>query len=74
MKYAVVVVTDSNFNIHSEHGNLDSAIAEFHGYCKALWNDKDTKTATVKIMDEDLSIVGNYTDGFNRGEDVEPAE
>ena len=66
MKYSVVAVTNGSFNIHSEHGDAQAAIMEYHGYCKALWNDKDTTKAAVKIMDENLDIYNGYTETIKR--------
>lgn len=60
MKCAVVAVTDGNFNIHTEHSDINAAIVEWHGYCKALWNDQNTTDAMVAIMDENLDVVGKY--------------
>jgi len=61
MKYAVIEVTNGNFNIKSEHGeNLQAAKVAFHDRCKALWNDAPTKTAKVMIVDEQLDCVEGY--------------
>ena len=62
MKYAVVRCTDSNYDIHSEHPNIEAAKIAFHSYCAALWNDKNTKMAVVKIMDENLDNAEGYRD------------
>ena len=62
MKYAVVRCTDSNYDIHSEHPNIEAAKIAFHSYCAALWNDENTKRATVKIMDENLDNAEGYRD------------
>lgn len=62
MKYAVVRCTDSNYDIHSEHPNIEAAKIAYHSYCAALWNDKNTKMATVKIMDENLDNAEGYRD------------
>lgn len=62
MKYAVVRCTDSHYDIHSEHPNIEAAKIAFHSYCAALWNDKNTKMAVVKIMDENLDNAEGYRD------------
>lgn len=62
MKYAVVRCTDGNYDIHSEHPNIEAAKIAFHSYCSALWNDKNTKRAMVKIMDENLDNAEGYRD------------
>ena len=60
MKYAIIKVTDGNFNIHAEgFTTIDAARSEFYGLCKALINDKPTKTACVMITDENLNGVGD---------------
>ena len=70
MKYSVVAVTNGNFNIHSEHGDAQGAIMEFHGYCKALWNDKDTTKAAVRILDENLDVYEGYTENISHSQDA----
>lgn len=62
MKYAIIRCTDSNYDIHSEHQDIEAAKIAFHSYCAALWNDKNTKMATVKIMDENLDNAEGYRD------------
>ena len=62
MKYAVIRCTDSNYDIHSEHPDIEAAKIAFHSYCAALWNDKNTKMAVVKIMDENLDNAEGYRD------------
>lgn len=60
MKYAVIAVTDGNYNIHTEHQDVNAAKVEYHGYCKALWNDPNTTSAMVAIVDENLDVVERY--------------
>ena len=62
MKYAVIRCTDSNYDIHIEHPDIEAAKIAFHSYCAALWNDKNTKMAVVKIMDENLDNAEGYRD------------
>jgi hypothetical protein len=62
MKYAVIRCTDGNYDIHSEHPNIEAAKIAFHSYCAALWNDKNTKRAMVKIVDENLDNAEGYRD------------
>ncbi len=62
MKYAVVRCTDSNYDIHSEHPNIEAAKIAYHSYCASLWNDKNTKRAVVKIVDENLDNAEGYRD------------
>lgn len=62
MKYAVIAVTNGNYNVHAEGftDNLDGAKVNYHGYCEALWNDSETTSATVMIADENLDVVEGY--------------
>ena len=60
MKYAVIRCSDGNYDIHSEHPNIEAAKIAFHSYCAALWNDKNTKMSVVKIMDENLDNAEGY--------------
>lgn len=60
MKYAIFKVTDGNYNIHTEHGDLTAAKVEFHSLCRLLWNDPNTETACVIIADENLDVVQGY--------------
>ena len=62
MKYAVIRCTDGNYDVHSEHPNIEAAKIAFHSYCASLWNDKNTKMATVKIVDENLDNAEGYRD------------
>lgn len=59
MKYAIVKVINSNYFIHAEGiTDLNSAKAQFHGLCQALWNAPDVVSACVLITDENLDVVG----------------
>ena len=62
MKYAVVECINSNYVIKTEHGDKQSAIIKFHQECAGLWNASDVKTATVKILDENLDCVEGYSE------------
>ena len=65
MIYAIVKVTDGNYNIDSEgYTNINSAIVQFHNLCAALWNDSDTTTACVMIVDTNLDVVGGASGGY----------
>ena len=68
MKYAVIKCTGGNFNIHSE-GYLDNpngAKVTYHDLCKALWNDPDTQTACVMIVDENLDVLPGYKEFISK--------
>ena len=61
MKYAIVKVTDGNYNIHAEgYTDIEPAKSEFWGLCRALNNDNDTQTACVMITDENLDVAQGY--------------
>lgn len=70
MKYAVIAVTNGNYNIHAEGftDNLDAAKVNYHGYCQDLWNDSTTRTAEVAIVDENLDVVEGYKERISHGE------
>jgi hypothetical protein len=58
MKYALIQCVNGNFSIVSEHGeNLQAARVAFHDRCKILWNASDVITATVAIIDSNLTYV-----------------
>ena len=63
MKYALIQCVNGSFSVVSEHGtNLQAAKVAFHDRCKVLWNSADVITATVKIVDENLTCVENYVE------------
>lgn len=60
MKYAIVKVTDTNYNIHGEYPNVNAAKIGYHGLCQILWNASDVTDAMVMIVDENLDCVERY--------------
>jgi hypothetical protein len=75
MIYAIVKVTDGNYNIHSEGiANINNAIVQFHQLCAALWNDPDTTTACVMIVDTNLDTVAGYKEFISHVELMEDDE
>lgn len=60
MKYAIIKCTDGNFAVHGEYPSIEAAKVAWHQYSAALWNDKNTKKAMVKIVDEQLDCVEDY--------------
>ena len=61
MVYAIIKVVNDNYFIHSEGiTDIDSAKAQFHGVCQALWNASDVNTACVTIVDNNLQCVEPY--------------
>ena len=73
MKYAIIEVTNGNYNIHTEHGDLVSAKVEFHNRCRLLWNDPGTTTACVIIVDTNLNAVEGYREFISKAQ-PEPSE
>lgn len=67
MKYAVIKVTNGNFNIHAE-GFVDpnAAKVSYHGLCQALWNDPDTTIACAMIVDENLDVFPGYKEFISK--------
>ena len=67
MKYAVIKVTDGNFNIHAE-GFIDPSAAKvsYHGLCQMLWNDSGTTTACAMIVDENLDTLPGYKEFISK--------
>lgn len=63
MKYAIIKVINGNYFIHAE-GIIDlaSAKTQFHGLCQTLWNAPDVITAKVRIVNENLDCVDNYSE------------
>lgn len=75
MNYAILQASDGNFRVASEHGeNLEAAIVAFHNLCAALWNDKATNRATVKLVDENLNVVMNMQESIGHDAPAEPEE
>ena len=67
MKYAIVKVTDGNYNIHAEgFTDVNAAKANYYGLCQSLCNDKDTTKACVMIVDENLDTVEDYKETINK--------
>lgn len=61
MKFAVLKVINGNFFVHTEgFTDLSSAKVSYHDLCKTLWNAPDVISATVMIVDENLSVIENY--------------
>ena len=70
MKYAVIVVTDGNFTIHSEHGDPNAAIMEFHKYARDLRADSGTTVYKVEVVDEQLNVYQGYSEYLNKNPEV----
>lgn len=63
MKYAVISNTNGNFKIEAEKNNdIQGAIVFYHTLCASLWNAPDVQKAVVQIVDENMVVVGDYTE------------
>ena len=67
MKYAVIKVTDGNYNIHAEgFTDPNAAKISYHGLCQNLWNDQNTQKACVGIVDENLDFLPGYKEFISK--------
>ena len=58
MKYDVVQKVGGNLTVVSTWENDKNAAKQaFHHQCELLYSDKDTITAVVKILDDNLEVV-----------------
>jgi len=61
MKYAIIKVINGNYYVHAEgFTDLSAAKVSYHNLCSSLWNAGDVQTATVMIVDENLSVIEDY--------------
>lgn len=72
MKYAIIKSVNSNFAIHSETTDLNSAKVQFHGLAQMLWNAQDVLTAKIEIVDEQLNVVEDYREFIHHEQEEEP--
>ena len=72
MKYAIIKSVNSNFAIHSETTDFNSAKVQFHGLAQTLWNAPDVLTAKIEIVDEQLNVVEDYREFIHH--EAEPEE
>lgn len=64
MKYYVIYVSSGALQVDkiTEWSDLDSAKVKYFDICKILTNEKSVTKAVVKILDEQLDTVQNYTE------------
>ena len=68
MKFSVIQVTNGNFSIKSEWGDLEKAKGAYNALCSALHNDSAEFVVTVALVDENLDVVeGRYKDVIVHG-------
>ena len=68
MTYSLIQFSDGNYLVPAQYSTLESAIVGFHTKAAALHNDKPTKVACLKLVDENLDCVNGYSE-FIRHED-----
>ena len=74
MKYSIIKCVNSNFAIHSETTDLNSAKVQFHGLAQTLWNAPDVLTAKIEIVDEQLNVVEDYREFIHHEQEETEAE
>lgn len=60
--YSIVTCINGNFKIEEEGLNEQQAKVLFHQKCAAFWNASDVLLGQVSIMNQQLQVVGNYTE------------
>lgn len=61
MRYAVITVTDGNFLIRSEWGDIEGAKKAYFSLASALWADNaGFSKGYIAILDENLDTVEGY--------------
>lgn len=73
-QYSIIKCVNSNFAIHSETTDLNSAKVQFHGLAQTLWNAPDVLTAKIEIVDEQLNVVEDYREFIHHEQEEETAE
>ena len=73
-KYSIIKCVNSNFAIHSETTDLNSAKTQFHGLAQTLWNAPDVLTAKIEIVDEQLNVVDGYREFIRHEQEPEPTQ
>lgn len=64
MKYYVQYVSNGNLQVDkiTEWTDFEKAKNKYHAVCNALGSSQDVETAIVKILDNQLDVVGNYSE------------
>ena len=63
MKYYVIYVSNGALQVDkiTEWSDLNSATTKFYNVCATLSNAEDVIKANVKILDEQLDVVSDYS-------------
>ena len=65
MNYAIIKCVNGNFELVSEHGdNFVQARTAYYGLCQSLSNASDVVSATVAIIDGNLSPISGFSASF----------
>ena len=73
MNYSVIKCVNGNFAIASEHGsNLEGAKNSWDSLNIAHRNAQDVLDATIAIVDQNLNIVGKYSEYIHHDPQPEP--
>lgn len=65
-KLFVTQIADETMTVVAETSNEKTARVSYHNTCKNLWNDANTDTAIVEIVDEGLNTWGGYHEDINK--------
>jgi hypothetical protein len=60
--YAVIECINGNFAVKAEHLDEQAAKVFYFGRCQALWNAPDVLVGQVAIVNQQLQVVGGYTE------------
>lgn len=60
--YSVVTCINGNFKIEAEGLNEQQAKVLYHQKCAAFWNASDVLLGQVSILNQQLQVVGGYTE------------
>ena len=70
--YSIVTCINGNFKIEAEGLNEQQAKVLYHQKCAAFWNASDVLLGQVSILNQQLQVVGGYTEQIIHT--VEPEE
>ena len=70
--YAIATCINGNFKIEAEGLNEQQAKVLYHQKCAAFWNAPDVLLGQVSILNQQLQVVGGYTEQIIHT--VEPQE
>ena len=74
MRYAVITVTDGNFLIRTEWGDIEGAKKAYFSLASALINDTGFSEGYIAIVDSNLDTVGTYKEHITHPVSAQPVE